>query len=39
VWQEIKLVQQSQKEIEQDMSNNYVRRWLQNWHCRDQGDV
>jgi len=26
VWQEIKLVQQSQKEIEQDMSNNYVRK-------------
>ena len=26
MWQEIKLVQQSQKEIEQDMSNNFVRK-------------
>ena len=26
VWQEIKLVQQNQKEIEQDISNNYVRK-------------
>ena len=26
IWQEIKLVQRDQKEIEQDLANNYVRK-------------